>query len=79
MMTIEERRKRAHACMAASRLTSDRDAQLQWQSLAEGWLTLIEAWPASAEQRERGKPSDNEAPVAVASGELLRTRLSLVK
>jgi hypothetical protein len=78
MMTIEEWRKRAHACMAASRQTSDSDAQVQWQSLAEAWLNLCEIWPGAAErrQRERGKSSDNEASVAVV-GEKLRAWLAL--
>jgi hypothetical protein len=76
MMTVDEWRKRAHACMAASRQTSDPDAQMQWQSLAEAWLHLCEIWPGPAEQRERGKFRDNETPVTVV-GEKLRARLTL--
>jgi hypothetical protein len=78
MMTVEEWRKRAHACMAASRLTSDSSARMQWQSLSEGWFTLIETRSTSAEQHDRGESSADK-PVAVAGGERLRTRLSLVR
>ncbi len=76
MMTVDEWRKRAHACMAASRNTAQSDAQAQWQSLAEAWLNLCEIWPGPAKQRERGEPSDNETPVAIV-GEKLRARLIL--
>jgi len=76
MMTVDEWRKRAHACMAASRNTPDREAQLHWQSLAEAWLTLCEMWPNAAQRRERGESSTNETPVGIA-GEKLRARLTL--
>src|SRR5271170_4390865 len=62
MMTVDEWRKRAHVCMAASRNTSDRAAQLQWESLSEAWFNLCEIWPGAAEQRERGKSNDNARP-----------------
>ena len=77
MMTVDQWRKRAHACMAASRNTSDRAAQLQWESLSEAWLNLCEIWPGAVDLRERGKSSDNATPIAVASGDRLRERLAL--
>ena len=77
MMTVDQWRKRAHACMAASRRTSDRDAQLQWESLSEAWFNLCEIWLGPAKQGERGKPGDNAIPVALAGGERLRERLAL--
>jgi hypothetical protein len=76
MMTVDEWRKRAHACMAASRRTSDRDAQLHWQSLAESWLNLCEIWPGNAELRERDESDENKSSVA-GVGERLRERLAL--
>ena len=57
MMTVAEWRKRAHDCLAASRLTSDRDGQL-------GWLALSDAWLKCAEWRDREKLGHNETPVA---------------
>jgi hypothetical protein len=77
MMTVDEWRKRAHACMAASRNTSDRDAQVHWESLAESWLNLCDMWPGSVGRRERRKSNDNGTPVAVAGGDRLRDRLAL--
>ena len=77
MMTVEEWRKRAHACTAASRRTSDREAQLQWESLSEAWLNLCEIWPGPAKQGEPGKSGNEAIPVAIAGGERLRERLAL--
>jgi len=87
MMTVADCRKRAHDCMAAARLASDRVGQLHWQQLSDDWL----AFP---EQRGPGKSSDNETPGAAAgpvtsiadlnrinvieAGERLRARLALV-
>src|ERR1700675_3456858 len=51
MMTVAEWRKRAQDCITASRLASDKDAQLQWLALSDVWLKCSE-W------REREKFSD---------------------
>src|SRR5271155_1595705 len=59
MMTVADCRKRAHDCIAAARLTSDRDGQLHWQRLSDAWLMF-------AEHLGRGKSSYNETPVAAA-------------
>jgi hypothetical protein len=82
MMTTADWRKRAHDCMAASLLATDRDGQLQWQALSEAWLKC-------AELRDHGKSSRNETLLAdsVAATDLtkaighadrLRARLALV-
>jgi hypothetical protein len=78
MMTVEQWRKRAQACMAASRLTSDPVARVHWQSLAEGWFTLVETRATSAEQHDLVE-SDAGRPVAVIGAERLRTRLTLMR
>jgi hypothetical protein len=86
MMTVADCRKRAHDCMVAAGLASDRDGQLQWQELSNDWLAFAELFG-------RGKSSDNETPVAAAGpvtsitdanrarvikgGERLRARLAL--
>jgi hypothetical protein len=57
MMSVADWRKRAHDCLAASRLASDRDGQL-------GWLVLADAWLKCAEWRDREKIGRDETPVA---------------
>src|ERR1700730_14284762 len=51
MMSVAEWCKRGRDCITASRLASDKDAQLQWLALSDVWLKCSE-W------REREKFSD---------------------
>jgi len=91
MMTVAEWRKRAHDCMTASRLASDRNGQSGWQALSDAWV-LVADW---RDREQRGHKelsvSDNAMPIAspntavaspigtsvVENAERLRARLAL--
>ena len=84
MMTVADWRKRAHDCMAASKLASDRDGQLGWQMLSEAWLKCAE-WRDRENIGGNGRPAagphtviaPSNATRAAENGERLRTRLAL--